>query len=327
MLRYETAELLEMLKRALASDMVLVSIDRRPWAYHSSYAMEEVDLHLADGPVLRAVLKDTGEMLPQARAIKPSFLMNPIREITVYREVLEPLRMDVPRRFASVSDVASNLFLLVLERLDDVPLWQVGDFSAWEEAARWVARLHERARGELPRILDSVPVLVYDKSYYRNWHSRAIALMDSHASRKSSCNDSVMNMPRQYERAIAELTQLPATFVHGEFAASNILVRTAPTHPPRIRPVDWEMAAAAPGVMDLADLCSGRWTQHQRVQLVAAYAGASDQSENDVKRSMKLCQFHRSVQWACWTEDWSPPPEHAHDWIGEAARLAASLSF
>jgi hypothetical protein len=33
------------------------------------------------------------------------------------------------------------------------------------------------------------------------------------------------------------------------------------------------------------------------------------------------------VQWLGWSPDWSPPAEHAHDWLGEALHLADKLGL
>jgi len=31
------------------------------------------------------------------------------------------------------------------------------------------------------------------------------------------------------------------------------------------------------------------------------------------------------MQWLGWSADWSPPAEHAHDWLGEAIAMAEQL--
>ena len=33
------------------------------------------------------------------------------------------------------------------------------------------------------------------------------------------------------------------------------------------------------------------------------------------------------AQWLGWSPSWSPPPEHAHDWLNEALTLAEKLSL
>ena len=61
----------------------------------------------------------------------------------------------------------------------------------------------------------------------------------------------------------------PRTFVHGELYPSNVLVVRDDRHP-RVCPIDWEMAAIGPGLIDLAALVGG-WDPPERERLVAAY--------------------------------------------------------
>ena len=76
-----------------------------------------------------------------------------------------------------------------------------------------------------------------------------------------------------YDRAIERLIRLPSTLIHGEFYASNILVQET-REGCRIRPVDWEMAAVGPGLIDLAALTSGAWAERERTEMAAAYHDA-----------------------------------------------------
>jgi hypothetical protein len=81
--------------------------------------------------------------------------------------------------------------------------------------------------------------------------------------------------------------------------------------------------------MDLADLTAGNWTPRQRDLLVDAYReelsarGAPPPADFDA--ALDDCRLHRAVQWLGWSADWSPPREHAQDWLGEALRVCDSL--
>ena len=44
----------------------------------------------------------------------------------------------------------------------------------------------------------------------------------------------------------------------------------------RICPVDWELAARGPGLLDLAALSAGRWSDDERDRLARAYFEAAD---------------------------------------------------
>src|SRR5262249_41910965 len=70
----------------------LARLERRASLYRSSFALEELDVWLADGTALRLVFKDLGwhTLLEQGRRAKPSFLHDPLREIRLYQHVLDP---------------------------------------------------------------------------------------------------------------------------------------------------------------------------------------------------------------------------------------------
>jgi Phosphotransferase enzyme family len=67
-----------------------------------------------------------------------------------------------------------------------------------------------------------------------------------------------------YDRVVERLLEFPVTFLHGEFYASNVLVVCEEGEGWRVCPVDWEMAAVGPGLIDLAALTAGRWTADER---------------------------------------------------------------
>lgn len=82
---------------------------------------------------------------------------------------------------------------------------------------------------------------------------------------------------------------------------------------PTVCPVDWEMAAVGPGLLDLAALASG-WTEGEVDRLTRAYYTAANGSLD-------------AVQWLGWASGWQPPPEHVHDWLTSAMTLAEKLKL
>ena len=133
-----------------------------------------------------------------------------------------------------------------------------------------------------------------------------------------------------YDRAIERLIELPSTVIHGEFFASNILVQQTRASW-QIRPVDWEMAAVGPGLIDLAALSSGAWSESSRTEMAAAYhdslvsEGTPGFALDDLLLALDDCRLYLAIQWLGWAPDWSPPPESAHDWLGEAIALVGKM--
>jgi aminoglycoside phosphotransferase (APT) family kinase protein len=125
------------------------------------------------------------------------------------------------------------------------------------------------------------------------------------------------------------LLALDPTLLHGEFYASNVLVALQPDSL-RVCPVDWELAAIGPGLMDLGALIAGSWSEEEKRELARAYYVALAPREatfEELLESLDYCRLQIAVQWLGWSPDWSPPPEHAHNWLREAISLAANLKL
>src|SRR5438067_10325274 len=143
----------------------------------------------------------------------------------------------------------------------------------------------------------------YDQSYYRRCWDRAVAV-----------HPELLSLAPVYARATGHLLELPATFIHGEFFASNVLLSGE-----RICPVDWELAGCGPGLIDMAALTAGKWTAKDRREFLAAYSGAPP--GDAMLRSLDCCRFHLAISLLGWSIDWRPPVAHAHDWKKEALQI------
>jgi thiamine kinase-like enzyme len=139
-------------------------------------------------------------------------------------------------------------------------------------------------------------------------------------------------LAKRYDRVVERLLTLPVTFIHGEFYASNVLVNNTGGKL-RVCPVDWELAGVGPGLIDLTALVSGGWSAEEKEALAKAYHAEltlRDERSMDLEEvliALDYCRLHLAVQWLGWASEWSPPPEHAHDWLGEALSLAEKLEL
>lgn len=216
-----------------------------------------------------------------------------------------------------------------------IALYQVGEFATWERVARWLAGLHtyfagERGVGPASR---TRYIIDYDADFYRVWMRRARAFACRrvvHSVSRERCR-AIARLAGRYERVVARLAGLPKTLIHGEFFPSNILVQPG-VGGPRVCPVDWETVARGPGLIDLAALVAGDWTAAERRALALAYHDALSLGArwSDVEAFMAAldwCRLHLAVQWLGWSTDWTPPTEHAHDWLREALSLVEKLDL
>ncbi|MFM2083132.1 MAG: hypothetical protein RL380_1823 [Verrucomicrobiota bacterium] len=326
----------------------VASLRRRLCAYASSYTVENLDVTLAHGKKLRLVLKDISppSVLATAQQVRPHFLYNPARELEVYQKFLDPMRHGTARCVGAVNSAELERYWLFLERVDGRLLWQVGDLTQWDAGARWLGEFHSAERGGVtnqpqqlrqtkmltrnrqPRAADwgqsalrSQTLLRYDEKFFAVWIERAEKFL-----RKQRAADlkKFAQLATNYDRVVSRLMALPPTFVHGEFYASNVIVRDGAVSQ-RICAIDWEVAGIGPGALDLAALTAGEWSAVQQRRFVTAYrSGLSSRrapSVDELVEAVELCQLHLSVQMLGWAEDWSPPEQHAQNWLREALRL------
>jgi aminoglycoside phosphotransferase (APT) family kinase protein len=184
--------------------------------------------------------------------------------------------------------------------------------------------MHLRLAGELDRQA-SGRLLDYDHAHYRRWIDRALTFA-AVPGRPSARRRSIEWLAPRYEAASEELLVLPRTIIHGEFYASNVLVAGDPAEP-RVAPVDWELAATAPGVIDLAALVSGGWSEEDRGAIAAAYRTAAGPFSPS-PRELDLARLCLAVQWLGWAEpSWRPPMGQRQDWLAEALSLAEGLEL
>jgi hypothetical protein len=288
--------------------------------YATSHRTSEIDVLRPDGTVVELLFKDLapGALLPQATGRRPGFLDDPAREVEVYRDILATAGLGTPRCLAA-GDAPDHPWLL-LERVAGTVLWQVGDLGVWCDVARWAARLHD-----VPLDLTATPRLLgYDRSFFSRWPRRARQFQSTGDPVARARLDRVL---RRYDEVIEALVALPPRFVHGELYASNVMVDPSL---PRVCAVDWEMAGAGPGVLDLAALSAGGWGDVQRASIVAAYHQALptqgyplDELVTDVRR----CRLHLCLQWLGWSPGWQAPATQRQDWLGVALRCAEELGL
>lgn len=324
-----TSDLRQALERNLASLLPgrseIACLERTPSLYGSSFPLEELTVTLADGGRLELVFKNLSPraLSAGARRARPEFLDEPLREIEVYRQILQDGSLGTPLHYGSVADAQADRYWLFVERVAGRELYQVGEFALWQRVARWLAGLHHRFSdvGSLPQPAAG-RLLRCDGDYFGIWIERAIAFRREPALHR---------LARHYSRVVRELSHLPVALIHGEFYASNVLVQAAPSS--RVCAVDWERAAIGSGLIDLAALVAGTWTEPQKQELVLAYRdelqriGSTPPGWEALLRGVDLCRLHLAVQWLGWSPDWTPPREHRQDWLTEAVGAARRLGY
>lgn len=308
------------------------NVGRRLCPYTSSFRLDELNVRFTDGSRVHLVLKDLGRhgMLDEARRARPEFLYEPQREINAYRWILPHAPAGTPAWYGAVTDPLADRYWLLLEQVNGTLLWQVGDVSIWEQTATWIARFHRAfSRLQAQQLGKRVGVLVYDEGVYWRWMDRAQRFAKGDREKRRI----VDAVARRYGRVVDRLMKLPQTLIHGEFYAGNVIVQKHPRA--RVCPIDWEMAALAPGLIDLAALTAGWAAPIQRALARAYFAAASDGNVLGYRNPVRLprqfaadldcCRLHLAVRMLGWSNDWEPPADHARNWLAEAARISRRL--
>jgi aminoglycoside phosphotransferase (APT) family kinase protein len=169
-------------------------------------------------------------------------------------------------------------------------------------------------------------LLRYDRAYYTLWLERALAFYAEDMTQAGRATRSSLQwLASRYDQVISRLLSLPRTFIHGECFASNVLVADARE---RICPIDWEMSAIGPGLVDVAALAFGDWTAADREAIVRAYA--EEAALDDVSRAIEdvaCCHIHLCVLWLGWFGRRRPPAGHAREWAADAVACAIRLGL
>jgi hypothetical protein len=320
-------DLRERLAEYFGDDRAIHTLGRRPCPYASSFRIDELDVTFTDGSRVQLVLKDLGSesMGEAARRARPEFLYEPRREINAYRWILPHAPAGAAAWYGAVAD----RYWLLLDRVNGSLLWQVGDVSIWQQAAAWIARFHcafppLKAR----QLAKRAGVLQYDEEFYWLWMQRAQRFADGDREKRRILD----GVARRYPAVVERLMRMPRTLIHGEFYASNVIVKERAKV--RVCPVDWEMVALAPGLIDLAALVAG-WAAPTQRAIARAYLAACNghaltggpavRLPRDFMADLDCCRLHLAVRMLGWSDDWEPPRDHAHNWLAEAARISRRL--
>jgi hypothetical protein len=226
----------------------IVAIDQRRLGCSASYPSDVVTVRLASGEEFRLFLKNFGfSQLP-----KDTPDQRRERELRVYRDLLAGADLGTARYHGSVWDRSEGRFWLFLEFVDGLPVRDC-ELDYWVAAAGWLGRMQGWfARHPIRRAgWDFLPS--YDADFFRSKAERALrAVSQTSASLAARLGDVV----NRYDRVVGALASQPSTLVHGSYRPENILVDRR-AQPPRVCPVDWELAAVGAPLYDLAFITDG----------------------------------------------------------------------
>jgi aminoglycoside phosphotransferase (APT) family kinase protein len=326
-----------MLARRLCPSARIRAIDHRPTSFPSTFAIEEIDVVLNEGELLRLMLKPAGQRGALARPRLPAalFLHDPQREIEVYQHLLTRLSdAGPPQLVSTVVDSTTERYWLLFERVVGTELHRVANLEGWREAVRWVATMHEALApfASQPDAPGVARLLRYEQGLLRMWMTRALAVARGQVPRVSQ--ESLRGLERlasRYDLVVERLLAMPVTVIHGELGGSNVLL-CRDVYPARVCVLDWEMAALGPALIDLAGLLSGQPDEARRREIALTYRAAvpakilGSADERSFFEDLAFCRLHLAIQWLGFSPD-PPPRRQANDWIAEVLRITDELGI
>lgn len=291
----------------------------RPAEAHSSHPLERVRVRVDTGRDLDLVLKGVRGARSRGVCVRPRLVRDAPREEWAYASLLDANVLGTPRFYGRLTSGEGDQ-RLVLEAVPGHPLAEEGDLEAWLAAARWLARFHAWGRtcpgGAEPggRLLRQSPEL------HARWLSRAGRC--ARAMGNETTASRLVALSPRYRAAVAHLERSPRGIVHGEFYPSNILVEGGMPGW-RVTALDWESVGVGPVLLDLAALTMGEWDVDVRREVWEAYATAAHTDLPSIEPALHAARLVNAVQWLGWSPGWTPPAEHAREWIDEAEDAAA----
>ncbi|MFL5818352.1 MAG: phosphotransferase, partial [Conexibacter sp.] len=121
------------------------------------------------------------------------------------------------------------------------------------------------------------------------------------------------------ELAAARAGATPPAVIHGELYAANVVI----ADDNRVCVLDWETVARGPALLDLAALTAGGWDDPVE-RLAEAYRRAlpDPPSSAQLHADLDAARLLTAAHWLAAPARWSPPPEHARDWLADAELVA-----
>jgi hypothetical protein len=303
-----------MLAPALGRPVRVDALRREPSPFVTLFPADVLRVSLDDKTEVRLFLKQLG---PE-QAGHPDKQRRD-RELRVYEVLLRDPRLAVPRHYGARWNAATGRHELVLEYVDDWPL-KYQSLEHWVTAARRLAHFHAHF-GERADLLRSCDFLLrLDVRYLAAWAARACSAVGEQSSELAARLQETL---KDYRRSCELLARQPLTLVHNDLAPKNVLADRSVT-PARICFVDWEMAGAGCGLLDLVHLKYGLDAAGEG-EMVTAYRSALCSTDllprdgPEFERLLAACELHKTLYRLAHSAGWNLPPATVAQWVAEAA--------
>ncbi len=313
--------LAQVVRQARGGESAVAGIHRTRSSSSTSYATEVITVALESGAEFQVFLKNFGS----SAGVKAGMEQRRLRELHVCRDILEHADLGTAKYYGAVWHEPLGPFWLLLEFVVGVPV-RYCSFEHWVEAAAWIGRAQGYFQRH-PGLWNGRDDLIrHDAPYFL---SVAEGAQRALSQRFPGMAGRLAGPLSGYAKVVTTMTSQPRTLVHGAYRPGQILLSQGP-HPPRICPVDWELAAIGSSLYDLAFLADG--FQPPRLdQILEAYraeasgCGVEVPDLETTKHVVDCYRLHRVLTWLGHSVDRTFPDRDVVKLLGMAEQLAGAL--
>jgi aminoglycoside phosphotransferase (APT) family kinase protein len=310
-----------LLEARLGHPVTISRLRRQPSRFATLFPAEVLTLKLAGGERMSLFLKHLGE---EEQSDHPEKLRRD-REVRTYERFLGDPELPVARFYGWDWNQATRRYELLLEYVDDLTLNYQG-LDHWYTSACRLADLHAHFADRVQELIGSDFLLQLDQRHFREWSDRALTVV---AARSTELAARLARVLDGYDLVADLLAAQPKTLVHNDLSPKNVIADRS-TSPARICFVDWEMAGAGCGVLDIVHLKYGLDEDEDR-KMVAAYCaalagtGLVPSGREDRRSVFAACELHRTLHRLAHVNGWRTPLETVERWVAEAHQLRVAV--
>lgn len=302
----------QMLTRRLGRPVRIRRIERAVSPFASQVPAETVTVCLEDGTTYRLFVKSPGD---EDRAHPDKQCRD--RELQVYRQLFAGRQLPVPRCLGGGWNESLGRHDLYLDYVNDWDL-RYQRLAYWDLAASHLGGLQRAFARERVELLRHQYLQRLDAAYFRAWAQRASESLGWCASAQARRYVPVLEAADQWGKLLADQ---PATLVHNDLSAKNVLVdRTG--RRPRVCIVDWELAGIGCGLLDLVHLSYGL-DAGAAVRLRAGYLRAVGGTDllppgGALPAVLAACSIHETNVRLWLSQRWTLPERQVAEWVSDA---------
>jgi Ser/Thr protein kinase RdoA (MazF antagonist) len=304
------------LSGSLGRAVSVQTLQREVNKFASLYPADILSVTLAGGERLSLYLKHLG----REEADHPDKTCLE-REVRIYEELLGDAvgaSLPVPRYYGSAWNPHSMHHELYLEYINGWNL-KYQDIEHWYTAALNLGRFHAHFARHAGRLRECEFLLALDEAWFRKWAGKALSAVAEKSTELAARLEPILE---DYDRVTAIIARQPATLVHNDLAPKNVLALPN-AQPVRIFFIDWEMAGASCGLLDLVHLKYGLDRKSDQKMCDAYFEGVAGSGllpADEGERSVVLaaCALQKSMYRLAHHRYWGLPVERMAGFVAEA---------